>query len=152
MKCTVYPNAADELRKFKELSACTRCGYLNRPTISCRFKFASQCRYCQGWHFSYLCDKKQDLKLDKENGNQSRPVARADTESRAKPKDHSKFKKTTASNSLIVTDVWRSTLDSDSILPNFSLEIGGLKFRAFKDGGCQSNFITESLAQRLNMI
>ena len=80
--------------------------------------------------------KKTRFKVRQKNGNKYRLVARTDTESRANPKDHSKFKKTTASNSLIVTDVWRSTLDSDSILNTFSLEIGGLKFRALKDGGC----------------
>ena len=46
----------------------------------------------------------------------------------------------------------QTNADSESILPTFSCQIEvKVWVRAIKDGGCQSNLISEKLADRLNL-
>ena len=49
-------------------------------------------------------------------------------------------------SSLTVCEALQSEVDGNSILPTFSCELNGVLLRALKDGGCQSNFISERLA------
>ncbi len=53
---------------------------------------------------------------------------------------------------MVVTDVLQGHLDSESILPTFTCLLKDkFKLRGLKDHGCQSNFITEEVAEKFHL-
>ena len=61
------------------------------------------------------------------------------------------IKKTVNSGAVWTESVLQSNIGSECILPTFTFSIKGHLIRAMKDSGCQTNFIEESLARKLNL-
>ena len=129
-KCDKYKDAKSKISKLKSLKGCIKCGNLSHTKDYCKFKFNSKCRNCKAWHFTFLCDE------DKKPSNvNSSPSTNHETNSK-----------------LAITDVLKINLDNEqSILPTFSCKIKDRSIRCLKDGGCQSNFITENFADSLSL-
>ena len=121
-KCCTYKTPQSKIDLLNKLGGCTKCGYTNHKTESCRYKFSQKCRNCNGWHQTYLC-------LKNSSTNQMH-----------------------VSNHMItITESLRSTVTNNSILPTFSCTINDYKIRGLKDCGSQTNFISERIANTLNL-
>ena len=135
-RCDKYPDAKAKLERLKAIKGCIKCCSLRHSSDRCTFRFRSKCNYCKAWHFNFLCLKKN-------------PEGQLPTESSNKDL---KEKSKESSNNLAVIGVLESNLDSEtSILPTFSCKINGKRIRVLKDGGCQSNLISEKVADALNL-
>ena len=167
-KCDKFPDASDKLAQIKKFGGCDKCGYLNHSSASCRFKFASRCRNCYQWHFSFLCPGKRlnsNLTTNPSDSSVSGPpnnstgalsVHNRSIDKYKKPKidkkkSNTKSKDNENSNTSSNIVVSETSNNSSSILPTFTCWSGDDKIRALKDCGSQSNFITESLARKLNL-
>ena len=137
-KCPVYVNSKDKLSKLTELKGCTKCANLNHSESSCNFKFKIKCN-CKKWHFKYLCSQNpKSPKKDK--------VEPVDTKSNEPKKAES------TACTVYVTDAFPNYHGSNSILPTFTGNLNGMKVRCLKDQCCQSNFITDEIANSLNLV
>jgi hypothetical protein len=137
--CPIYNTAGRKVQKLKQLKACTKCSFKNHVTSQCRFKFASKCLTCKGDHMSYLCMSGRGY--DPSNGSvrsvHNRPTVKDST-----------------SNSASWVHALPSRAEGDSILlPTFSCRINesDRHYRCLKDGGCQRNFVLQTLADELNL-
>ncbi|XP_066947446.1 uncharacterized protein [Macrobrachium rosenbergii] len=142
-RCPVFKTPQEKIDKLVSLSGCIKCGNLNHTSDNCKFKFNSRCSNCKGWHMSYLCvgnPRKKESTADKSKVNSGLD----------KSKDNSKLN-IASSNLITLTEALQGDTDGESILPTFTCKIGGKRVRGLKDGGCQSNFITESLASQLDL-
>ncbi|XP_068227922.1 uncharacterized protein [Palaemon carinicauda] len=54
-------------------------------------------------------------------------------------------------NITTITEALNNSSEGDTILPTFTCNISGSNVRCMKDSGCQSNFISEELASKLNL-
>lgn len=129
-RCCKFLSPKEKIEKLKEIKGCLKCADLSHLTHGCKFKFRKKCIHCNNWHFSFLC-----LKQDKNSNNdQSRPPMQETV------------------STLAITEALETTASNDtSMLPTFSCTLeNGLKFRALKDGGCQSNFVSMKLADSCN--
>ena len=127
--CLVYDTAIKRTNKLVAINACTKCSYKNHQTSKCRFDFKSKCRNCGDNHFTFLCVK---------NSNSiSNPVSE-------KILNNSSSVKILSCNA-----------DCDAfVLPTITCKIGSeysRLYRAFKDGGCQRNFILTDVANDLDL-
>ena len=59
--CKRYPQSRDKTKKLRELNYCSKCAFKNHSTNSCKFKFSSNCRVCNGEHMTYLCNKSEQV-------------------------------------------------------------------------------------------
>ena len=130
-KCTKFPSPQTKLDRLRELGACFKCGNTSHKSPDCKYSFKSNCRHCDAKHFTFLCVKSESPK------NESLP-------SKPKPNEVS-----TSSNCVIVTDALTGLSSANVILPTFTCKTGDSTLRCLKDGGSQSNFIRESLANKL---
>lgn len=162
-KCTTYPSSSRKLAKLKSIRSCQRCAY-SHETEYCNFKFKRPCRYCNKFHFDFLCDKEY-------NQNCSTPNTSNDISSRNKQyvsgEKYTKVNDTNNSNPNYIKLLTKPTfkpknpnsvtmnsasamLSFDScknvILPTFCFNIKHREIRALKDSGCQCNFILEKIA------
>ena len=148
-KCPTFQTPQDKINKLSNLSGCIKCANFSHTEDNCRFRFRSPCTKCRGWHMTYLCDKNTS-QAEKEH-----VPDKQETVSKPKPiqsRDKEKSKKGSSSSNLIaLTEAFHSDIDGESILPTFICEIGNIKVRGLKDGGCQSNLISEKLASELNL-
>ena len=136
-KCNKYNNAKLKIDKINELEGCVKCGSLKHKISKCNFKLKKRCGNCSRWHFQYLCSVN---KVKSENVKASEPKP-----SESKPS-------VASSNNSIITEAFPNSHDDTSILSTFTCNINGNELiRGFKDPGCQSNFITDNLANSLNL-
>ena len=147
-KCQNFKSNESKLKQLKFLDGCVKCGNTNHAADRCRFRLNSKCFSCQGWHMTFLCpsvksnsqvnlkSEKQEKILDKSKGT----------------KEKSKVENKNTSNNLVIfSESWKSESSDGLILPTFVCLINGTQVRGFKDGGCQSNFISEKLAKSLQL-
>jgi hypothetical protein len=129
--CTIYDTALKKTNKLIEIGGCTKCSFKNHVASVCRFKFISKCRVCNGGHMSYLCAKTGP------SGTNSRA-------STSKPG-------TSYSTLAWIQALHNHSADDSILLPTLTCKVGTGKqakvVRALKDGGCQRNFVTTSLAE-----
>ena len=133
-KCNKFADNKSRVEKLKTLNGCTRCGSLGHKDPLCNFQFKMKCRFCNRWHFSYLCVS-QSTKVKTGKKDSSSQEATLQTSSK-----------------VALLDVLKIQFDNElTILPTFSCKINGQIIRALKDGGSQSNFIDENLANELKL-
>ena len=166
-RCERFKSAKEKCGKLETLNGCTRCSNLNHRTEVCRYKFSSRCRQCQGWHFSFLCWKpaspreSKPLKVDESTSDTQISGSSPDckekvVEPNSNPKTKSKSQnknsnKVNSSSMVTITDAFQSYLEDEILLPTFTFDIESSTYRGLKDGGCQWNFITNKLANDLNL-
>ena len=136
-KCERFPDARSKVDKLILLKGCTKCSNLRHTNENCTFRFFNRCKFCKAWHFHFLCVK--NLEADKSAKEEESKSSR------------NKNKKKESSVHVTVSEVFKSMDAEACILPTFSCKINGKYVRALKDGGCQSNFITEGLFRLLNL-
>ena len=140
-KCDKFKYPKDKIDKLTSLKFCLKCTSPGHTVSQCKFKLKSKCKYCKLWHFSFLCLKK----VDKSDSNQNKE-SQNDSEKESKISSEN-----TSRNTVTITEALQSDVSGDSILPTFTCYVDSLKLRGLKDGGCQSNFITDKLAENLNL-
>ena len=128
--CHVYSSPQTKVDKLRKMGACTRCGFSNHETSKCRFKFSKPCFNCQEEHMTWLCFKQVGNVKTKYNKSHEKNI-----------------------NSQIVWTEFslQSGSGSSSILPTFSFQIEDKMIRGMKDSGSQQSFITESVANYLQL-
>ena len=137
-KCEKYASPKSKLDKLNNLKACIKCANDNHDTDSCRYRFNNRCVKCNNWHFAFLCDERSGTP------HEPGPSTSKDNTSNvlAVP--------VTANTSTIwITESLNIGQNNDSILPTFSCKVQKLKVRGLKDSGCQSNFISRRLANKI---
>ena len=130
--CPKFKTPESKRDRLLSLNACVRCGYSNHSDANCHFKFNKPCFHCNGKHMTFLCVQGKP----KSSGSNS-------SEGKKEPKVSSGV-------------VWAETaldgnVGNQVLLPTFTCEIMGQTIRAFKDSGCQPNFILDSLADELKL-
>lgn len=93
-KCERFPDGKSKVSRLLELKGCVKCGYTNHQAPDCRYKFSSKCRFCRKWHQGFLCS------------------VSSTSES---PKD----KQTVNTSTVVISDVFSDTMDSNCILLTF---------------------------------
>ena len=148
--CNNYSSPQAKIEKLKTLNGCLKCGGLTHVTNQCRFRFNRRC-FCKQWHFSFLCcepkieTKAAERKVDSCK-QESKEIKKENSKEKTKAKEIR-----TANNVAVITEAMPSILESESILPTFTLLVQDVQLRALKDSGCQSNFIKESVANSQNL-
>ena len=142
--CPKYDSPRGKVNKLKSIKACIKCGYCNHETKACKYKFASQCRNCNGDHMSFLCLKSSSPPSATESSSGRTTVSAVEA---------STGSETTQGVSLV--EVNHSTTLENVALPTFTAELvsgnRSKQVRIFKDGGSQLNFINQTLADELNL-
>ena len=178
-KCRVYTTPKTKIDKIRSVNGCIKCASLNHTSDRCTFKFKMKCS-CGGWHYRFLCldstgfakrnnfsprfvEYNQNKNTDRFVGtinNGSKPPAvnnsnksSPKTEQVQTTKEKGKSKASeTAINSVFITDTWANVIDCHSVLPTFTCRVNdSYQIRALKDLGCQSNFITDKVANSQNL-
>ena len=62
------------------LNCCTRCGFTKHTEKSCNFVFHSNCKHCDGKHYSWLCCINEQAKTVVERSNESESEAVGESE------------------------------------------------------------------------
>lgn len=117
---------------------------LSHDASKCKFRFKKRCFSCNQFHFSLLCSSADQKETDMScktshnvGGNQSRDV-----------------------NAVNTSSVWvnESKISfsehhgEDVIVPTFNIVCSPeINLTAMRDSGCQSSFITEAAADKLNL-
>ena len=123
-KCPNFSDPKSKIERIKTLKGCIKCGKLNHQSEECKYRFQRKCRFCSQWHFDYIC-----LKPVKDASN--------------KLKDKEKI----SSSGVAVL----KSETSDTVLSTFAFKLGSHDYRALKDTGSQSSFVTERLASKFNL-
>lgn len=139
-KCPKFSNPKSKLDRIKILKGCQKCGYLTHTTEKCKYHLKSECLNCKKWHMSFLCNSFENENKNSENAKN----VSSNNLANCTPLNE-------VTTSLGVIDAFRGVSNGSSILPTFTFKIGNTLVRALKDGGCQSTFIADSLAQKLNL-
>ncbi|XP_068224198.1 uncharacterized protein, partial [Palaemon carinicauda] len=147
-KCSKYPDPKSKLDRLKKLKACIKCARLDHSSDKCNFYFARRC-FCCSFHFTFLCLSN----IRKEHTNDSNGLAK---KGKDKPPKSDKVEVKDKSSSITFAEASRDVMMvndcSLAILPTFSCDLlNGNRIRCLRDGGCQSNFITEECAVRENL-
>ncbi|XP_068245414.1 uncharacterized protein [Palaemon carinicauda] len=147
-KCSKYPDPKSKLDRLKKLKACIKCARLDHSSDKCNFYFARRC-FCGSFHFTFLCLSN----IRKEHTNDSNGLAK---KGKDKPPKSDKVEVKDKSSSITFAEASRDVMMvndcSLAILPTFSCDLlNGNRIRCLRDGGCQSNFITEVCAVRENL-
>ncbi|XP_068247851.1 uncharacterized protein [Palaemon carinicauda] len=147
-KCSKYPDPKSKLDRLKKLKACIKCARLDHSSDKCNFYFARRC-FCGSFHFTFLCLSN----IRKEHTNDSNGLAK---KGKDKPPKSDKVEVKDKSSSITFAEASRDVMMvndcSLAILPTFSCDLlNGNRIRCLRDGGCQSNFITEECAVRENL-
>lgn len=132
-KCPSYSSVKSKLEKLVQLGGCSKCSNLNHKSDSCHYKFNSRCRHCSRYHFSFLCPDEKKNDANKDLNPTQTPV------------------QTVGAGMAAIVEVMQGHSDSECILPTFTCLMGNRIVRCLKDGGSQSNFISASLADSLNL-
>ncbi|XP_068246865.1 uncharacterized protein [Palaemon carinicauda] len=154
--CTNFIPPVSKIEKFKSIDGCTRCGMASYSTVKCRYKFRYRyrCVNCKGFHWNYLCTHpgenqsndigQKNLDLNKKKFHEKKDKDKKDTKAKT-PAERSQNNITT------ITEALNNSSERGTILPTFTYNISGFNVLCMKDSGCQSNFIFEELASRLNL-
>ena len=142
-KCTNFPTPSSKIDQLKALKGCLICGQINHLAKDCKIAKKIKCYNCEQPHMSYLCP--EGKKLD-EIINET---PQTDVSKKAKNKKANSSVNT--HSKVTVSEVLNIDADERSILPTFSCLVNEHKIRAFKDCGCQSNFVSERLASELQL-
>ena len=103
-----------------------------------------------------MCIKNPNSTVQAEDKSQGtfKAVSGKDCSSKAQVKtvQSSKEKtKKTVTNAITLTESLVGSSEAESILPTFTGIVNGAKVRFLKDGGCQSNFVSEKIASQLGL-
>ena len=166
MRCSKYSTVSSKIEKLLSVNGCTKCAFTNHVKDNCRFKFKNKCMHCQGYHWSYLCEKETksskspDSKPPKTDSkpvkNPKKPDLKTEktknqTNSNSVNSDSNSAKIETSNGITTITEVQSSLIEEGTILPTFTGECQNQLIRVMKDGGSQSNFISSVLASKLNL-
>ena len=143
--CPKFVKSSDKINRIRKLHGCVKCGYINHETKNCKYKFKNKCIKCYGWHMIYLCpkDEKSESCL---NDNKS-----SVTNSNVEKFNDPSVELETSGNVIALTEAFKCSIEGQSILPTFSCKIFNLDIRGLKDGGCQSNFVTNFISDKLQL-
>lgn len=138
-ECQVYKSPQEKKNRLESLKSCSLCGYANHCTSDCKHKFKTNCQNCNGLHMTFLCC------------NQSVDSVATDSPSKdVKPKD-SKAKNVAAKSGVLSNVTMQTHVGNEAIIPTFTCQIESNTVRVMKDSGCQTNFIEEELASKLDL-
>jgi hypothetical protein len=132
-KCLKYRTPVEKIKRLEDLGGCTRCGYTNHISGSCKLNNL-KCELCGGAHFPCLCMKSKFEKMNAKSGAISK-------------------NKSVINNSIVWTS-YADNVSEGSALPTFTTSINNKIARVMKDSGAQATLITESFANacKLNII
>ena len=145
--CPKYPDSNSKINQIQLLKGCMICCQFNHPTENCRLRDTIRCFSCNGSHMTFLCCTND--KNDKVNAV-NKPKVNDPNSSKKKAKS-TEAKVGLTEISVSVSDAFCTNENDTTILPTFCGLLNGAKVRVLKDGGCQSNFISENLASKLNL-
>ena len=155
-KCLKYKSPADKLQKIKESKGCIKCSSLSHTTDACKFKLKRKCN-CGKWHFSFICvdsksnfnksnvKSKNDLKTSANAVSNETSIGKIDSD------EKTNIESEISCNTIVVTDALPNVQSDGTILPTFCFDLGSERLRALRDPGCQSNFITTEIADKLKL-
>ncbi|XP_068226482.1 uncharacterized protein [Palaemon carinicauda] len=126
--CTNFISPVSKVEELKSIDGCTRCGLASHSTQ-------------KGNQSNDISQKNLDLnkkKFHEKNKDKKDPKAKNPTER-------------SQNNITTITEALKNSSEGDTILPTFTCNISGSNVRFMKDSGCQSNFISEELASKLNL-
>ena len=141
-KCPKFSSPESKISQIKLLNGCVRCGYTNHTSDNCKYKFNSNCFNCKSRHMSFLCDKKESY--------ESSSIKKPEKKIQSKKESPRNDCPTLSTSGNTFTEVYQCNIKGNSILPTFSCKVNNTLIRGLKDNGCQSNFVTDSLARKLN--
>lgn len=120
-KCNRFLSPEAKIKRLKDLKGCVKCGNTNHGTNSCKLN-SLKCKICGGNHFPSLCT------------NSSQYVSG--------PKSCDRY-----NNSIVLSNLSGT---AGSVLPTFTFDVAGERFRALKDTGSQTTIVTEHMVSRAN--
>ncbi|XP_068224897.1 uncharacterized protein [Palaemon carinicauda] len=151
--CKNFISPVSKVEKLKSIDGCTRCGLASHSTEKCRYKFRYLCANCKGFHWNYLCThpgENQSNDISQKNLDLNKKKFHEKNKDKKDPKAKNPTERS-QNNITTITEALKNSSEGDTILPTFTCNISGSNVRCMKDSGCQSNFISEELASRLNL-
>ena len=139
--CPQFKTPDSKIKRLISLNSCVLCGYNNHNSKNCKYKFYKSCFTCNGDHMTFLCPKSNVNDNSSQNGNKS------------ERKNKSESKKYAVSSGIVWMEphALNVHIGSDTILPTFTCQVKESLLRGMKDGGCQTNFVNEIIAEKLNL-
>ena len=153
--CPKFITAKDKVEKLKSFNGCIKCASFTHCSEKCRFRFKRRCFYCNEWHFGFLCTNSVNTDSEKKtskcasstntsksssSSNPSKPSSSSNNNKSPSVKDNS------TTSGLIVMNAMPS-VNTEVILPTFTCKLSDdTPIRVLRDGGCQCNFVKESIA------
>ena len=161
-ECTKFSSPASKVEQLKKVNGCVRCGFSTHSTKNCKYRFRDRCNNCNEFHWNYLCtNSKEKLnatgKLQSQVNQSSGPKGSntddkgSKTENKKGPSKAQGGQEKSHGNIITVTEALNSSSEGETILPTFTCNVKGQLVRGMKDSGCQTNFVTQKLAESLNL-
>ncbi|XP_068250638.1 uncharacterized protein [Palaemon carinicauda] len=151
--CTNFISPVSKVEKLKSIDGCTRCGLASHSTEKCRYKFRYRCANCKGFHWNYLCThpgENQSNDISQKNLDLNKKKFHEKNKDKKDPKAKNPTERS-QNNITTITEALNNSSEGDTILPTFTCNKSGSNVRCMKDSRCQSNFISEELASKLNL-
>ena len=151
-KCPSFTDAKSKVERLHKLNGCINCAKLNHQSNHCKFHFHKRC-ICGKWHFNFLCvsptqrsEQKGSPKIEKTKKQEKRAKSVKEEEEQETTNEEQ------TTSGLINIENFYINCGKEAILPTFSATLSGdVEMRILRDSGCQSNFILESLANKLKL-
>ena len=154
--CQKYLSTFDKLNRLKSINGCLRCANVTHDSSNCKFVFKRTCLNCSKPHFTFLCpdnieSKENDRAAATKYGNANNGPNHSRSNNKRHEKSGKSGKKEVNASCMWVNETTFDNAGQDAILPTFTCTINGMKIRAMRDSGCQSSFITQTLADQLRL-
>ena len=135
-KCDRYGSVSEKLARLSEIDGCFKCANIGHLADKCSFRFRNKCSLCNGWHFSFLCDREQTKFKEAVHKRESKFKTNKKT-----------FKPTneTYTGLMCSSTALQTNVNEGVLLPTFQCEVDGTVFRGLRDCGSQSNFIADNI-------
>ena len=159
--CKKYESPQSKIEQLKRLNGCLNCANFGHQTKHCQYKPRNPCKHCSSRHLTFLCNRFE------RTGDSNRPYDNKSTSSSSGTNSKEKVNKkpfekkvdnascspteTSSSNAVTEITIMKSEFDDHTILPTFVCTLNDTRIRVLKDGGAQSNFVSEDLADRCNL-
>ncbi|XP_068219223.1 LOW QUALITY PROTEIN: uncharacterized protein [Palaemon carinicauda] len=138
-KCPVYNSNKAKVDKLKEIGGCLKCASSSHSAGLCKFRLHKKCRGCNGWHFTFLCIKKDSPKEEVVNARSLNKNSNLVNEKSEK-----------VSTGVVFSVDALQCYGNRSALPTFTCQLEDhTQIRGLQDSGCQCNFITDRAVKKI---
>ncbi|XP_068245280.1 uncharacterized protein [Palaemon carinicauda] len=138
-KCPVYNSNKAKVDKLKEIGGCLKCASSSHSAGLCKFRLHKKCRGCNGWHFTFLCIKKDSPKEEVVNVRSLNKNSNLVNEKSEK-----------VSTGVVFSVDALQCYGNRSALPTFTSQLEDhTQIRGLQDSGCQCNFITDRAVKKI---